>query len=175
MTDLICVVGPRNSGKSTLVNALCSRLESEGARLGGMMQVAPIPGKEKIDWKLSDLFTGQVRTLMSVRFHEGWEQFGRFWVDFQAFAWAEQSIHQAFFDTDYLVFDEIGPIELLGRGFASSFSAALQRYKGVIVAVMRENLFEELGRSFSLDLSRAKIMRTHIPFEVQYEQVVHGK
>jgi len=173
--SVILIVGPVNGGKTTLLNGLCSRLDSEGFRLGGMLGKPPLPGKEKKDWLLSDLKSGEVRLVMTITERKGWERFGRFWVDRKVFDWANACILGAFDTTDYLVFDEIGPIDLAGGGLAPSFSAALEGYGGSIVAVVRRSLLHEIAKTFGIAVGETRIMSPDLSLDVQYDKVVYGE
>jgi nucleoside-triphosphatase THEP1 len=169
MKKLIIVTGPTNSGKTTLMSAYCSRLDfEEGLRLGGMICMVPLPGIEKTEWILTDLFTGEAKLLMTLRAIKGWEKRGRFFIDPSVFSWANHSIVQAFEHTDCLVFDEIGPIEIEGNGLYSSFSQALREYPGIIIAAVRNTLLEQVAFTFSLNLAEAEYLKTGIPLDEQY-------
>ncbi len=168
MNKLILVTGAVNSGKTTLLSAFCSRLDfDKGLRLGGVICMVPLPGKDKIDWVLTDLHTGEAQLLMTLREMDGWEKRGRFFIDASVFSWANHCIVQAFEDTDCLVFDEIGAIELEGNGLYSSFSLALQEYPGIIIAAVRDTLLEQVASTFSLNLMEADILKTGIPLDEQ--------
>jgi len=169
MKKLILVTGAANSGKTTLMSAYCSRLDfDEGLRLGGVVCTVPLPGKEKIDWILSDLHTGETRLLMTLKEMKGWEKRGRFFIDPSVFTWANNCIIQAFEHADCLVFDEIGAIETEGKGFYPSFSLALKEFPGIIIAAVRDTLLEQVASTFSLDLLEAGFLKTGIPLDEQY-------
>ena len=53
-------------GEKPLCYALCSRLDSKGYTLAGVIQVAALPNKEKIEWILSDQGSGESRFLMGI-------------------------------------------------------------------------------------------------------------
>lgn len=169
MKKLILVTGAANSGKTTLMSAYCSRLDfDEGFRLGGVICMVPLPGKEKIDWILTDLFSGEAKLLMTLREVDGWEKRGRFHIDPSVFSWANNCIVGAFKHTDCLVFDEIGAIETEGKGLYPSFSLALKEYPGIILAAVRDTLLEQVASTFSLDLLEAGFLKTGIPLDEQY-------
>jgi len=169
MKKLVLVTGGLNSGKTTLLNAYCSRLDlDKGLRMGGFACTVPLPGKEKIEWVLYNLRTGETRLLMTLAETPGWEKKGRFFINPAVFTWANSCIVQAFENTDCLVFDEIGRFEIEGVGLAPAFSAALREYPGIVVAVVRDTLLDQVAAHFSIDLAKADFLRTGIPLNEQY-------
>jgi nucleoside-triphosphatase THEP1 len=169
MKSLVVVTGGVNSGKTTLLNAYCSRLDLEkGVHFGGVACMVPLPGKAKLDWVLCDLRTGESKLLMSLTEHPGWEKKGRFFIDPAVFLWANSCIVQAFVNSDCLVFDEIGRLEIEGGGLSPSFFKALREFPGMVIAVIRDTLLEQVANHFTLDLAKAKFIRTGILLDEQY-------
>ena len=169
MKKLVLITGARDSGKTTLLTAYCSRLDLERRlRLGGVACTVPLPGKEKVDWVLYDLRTGETRLSMSLIENPSWEKKGRFFINPAVFDWANSCIVQAFGDTDCLVFDEIGRFEVEGGGLSPSFSAAIKEYPGTVIAVVRDTLLDQVATHFSLDLKQAEFLRTGIPLREQF-------
>jgi nucleoside-triphosphatase THEP1 len=169
MNKLVVVTGGLNSGKTTLLTAYCSRLDFEkGLRMGGVACTVPLPGKEKNDYVLYDLRTGETRLAMSLKENANWPKKGRFYIDPTVFDWANSCIVQAFPVTDCLVFDEIGNFEIEGGGLSPSFRAALKDFSGMVVAVIRDTLLEQVAERFSLDLTKAEFLRTAIPLSEQF-------
>lgn len=169
MKKLVVVTGGLNSGKTTLLTAYCSRLDLEkGLRLGGVACTVPLPGKKKTDYVLYDLRTGESKPSMSLNETPTWLKKGRFYINPAVFDWANSCIVQAFAETDCLVFDEIGLFEIEGGGLSPSFLEALKYYPGVVIAVVRDTLLEQVATHFSLDLTEAEFLRTGIPLNEQY-------
>ena len=168
----ILVTGPVNSGKTTLLYTLCSRLESAGYRFGGVIQVAPLPNQEKKDWVLSDQGTGDLRLLLSTEEHPEWERYGRFWVDTQTFTWAHERIMAMHDSTDYMTFDEIGPMELEGKALHATFKAVLASYGGTVIAVVRKPLLKHVMETYGISGDNVVILHADKPWEEQLEKIV---
>ena len=168
----ILVTGPVNSGKTSLLYTLCSRLDSAGNRFGGVIQVAPLPNKEKRDWVLSDQGTGDIRLLLSTEEHPGWDRFGRFWVDNQTFEWAHERIMAKLDTTDYMTFDEIGPMELEGKALHTTFKCVLESYGGTVIAVVRRPLLESVMETYGIPGDNVVILHADKPWEAQLEKII---
>jgi hypothetical protein len=55
------------------------------------------------------------------------------------------------FHVPELIFDEIGPLEFKGEGFAELLRYTLQNYTGKLVIVLRSGIVEEAIETFQLD------------------------
>lgn len=168
----IFITGPIDSGKTTFLYSLCSRLDSAGHKIGGMIQVIPLPHQEKTEWVLSDQFTGDIRLLMTTTAQDGWDTFGRFWIDHTTFRWAHERIMEHMHATDYLTFDEIGPLELQGEALHQTFLEAMNSYQGTIIAVVRESLLDAVLHTYDIPTSTALILRVQAPWEEELSKVV---
>lgn len=168
----IFITGPINSGKTTFLYFLCSRLDSVGHKIGGVIQVIPLPNQEKTEWVLSDQFTGDIRLLMTTTAQDNWETFGRFWIDHDTFRWAHARILSHMHATDYLTFDEIGPLELEGKALHETFRQVIDSYHGTVIAVVRESLLDAVLHTYGIPPSEAMVLRVQSPWEEELSKVV---
>lgn len=168
----VVVTGPVNSGKTSMLFSLCSRLDSLGISIGGVIQVMPLPGKEKRDWILSDQGTGEVRTLMTVDEKPGWIPFGRFWYDQAVFDWASETMLSHRKHYDYITVDEIGPLELQEQGLAHAYRKLVHTYRGTVITVIREDLLERMLRHFGIERGSVEVLHTEEPLEEELRKVV---
>src|SRR5690554_5887693 len=114
--QLKIVTAPKNGKKTTFLYAMCSRLDSKDLNIGGIIQVVPLPNKEKVDWTLSDQSSGETQLLMSLDKFDKSTQYGRFFINEDAFKWANDSLLKDFKEKDVITVDEVGPLELENRG-----------------------------------------------------------
>jgi nucleoside-triphosphatase THEP1 len=168
----IFIVGPVNSRKTTFLYTLCSRLDCSGYKIGGVIQVMPIPGQEKKDWELSDQSSGETRLLMTTTFQPEFEQFGRFWVDYKTFDWAHERIIAAMQSYDVLTFDEIGPLELAGKALHATLHQVFSSYQGIIIAVVREKLLDAVLQTYGIPNNEALVLHVQKPWEEELGKVV---
>lgn len=168
----IVVTGPINSGKTTRLFTLCSRLDSLGFSIGGVIQVMPLPNREKRNWILSDQGTGEIRTLMTTEEMPDWVPFGRFWYDQGVFNWASETILSHNTHYDYITVDEIGPLELQGRGLAQAYRKLVHTYRGTVITVIREELLEQVLEHFEIEKSSVAVLRSEKDMEEELEKVV---
>jgi nucleoside-triphosphatase THEP1 len=84
------------------------------------------------------------------------ERVGRHVLLKKSFAWAQQELKAAAGETDYLVVDEIGLLELEGKGLEPLLSTVLQIFNGVLVVVVREGLLERVRECY--DWKQAQVV-----------------
>jgi len=172
MKQLVIITGDVNSGKTTMVNAVCSRLDLEGYTIGGIAQTVPVPSVEKNDYLVGDLSTGIVKLLMTTKENLLWKRFGRFWIDERVFDWANDCARQGIRTRDVVVFDEIGPVELKGGGLAPSFrNALLSNRLPLLIVVIRKHLLLQAAEYFGIELSLALIISSDVPLDDQYDAI----
>ena len=168
----IVITGPTNSGKTTLLYTLFSRLDSAGFSIGGIAQVMPIPGEEKEDWLISDQGSGEVRTLLSQREQDQWERFGRFWYDQSVFDWASDLLLAHMKTYEYLTIDEIGPIELQGNGLDRALHTVFSTYTKTVISVIRSSLLEHVFARYHIDRQNVQILDTSYDVQTQLQQAL---
>ena len=168
----IIVTGSVDSGKTSMLYSLCSRLDLAGCTFGGMIQVPSIPGSPKRDWIWSDQGTGETRLLMSLDEAPGIVRSGSFWVAVGTFPWAHERLRARLSRADYLTFDEIGPLELAGRALDSTIRKVLQSYQGTVIAVIRRPLLEQVCMRYGMPIDHAHILYADQEWDAQLECVL---
>jgi nucleoside-triphosphatase THEP1 len=128
------ICGDKGQGKTTAVISLAGELERSGVRVAGVAQPARLRGGRVVGYDLLDLESGKKRTL--ARRSERGEQPG-FAFDPAAFEWAGRRIDR---EADVVLVDEIGWVEIEGRGHMPAFSKSLQRaaVKAAVIGVRRD-------------------------------------
>ncbi len=167
---IIFISGERDSGKTSMAYSLCSRLDLDGKSVGGVMQVLSLPGEEKTTYTLTSDVDGSSIIMLDREEHEGWEACGRFFCNPEAFFWAESQFN-ASYDKDVMVFDEIGRFEMEGRGFDTSFSDAVDSYKGYIMAIVRDEFLEAVCSRYAIDLNSCIVIGSHDDKEDSYTRI----
>jgi len=133
----ILLVGPVFSGKSRFVEELAGSLAASGRVVAGFVQrgIFDVEGR-KVGYDLVGLSSGSCRRIANRR--EG----GPGWR-FEDGAFAD-ALGEVRAGADLVVIDEVGPLELAGRGHAVAVDRALSSCPAVLV-VVREALMEEVG------------------------------
>jgi nucleoside-triphosphatase THEP1 len=155
LSRVILLTGPVGAGKSRLVEALA---HETGCRSGFVQRGLFDEHGRKIGYDLVGLATGLVRPLARLSAAgDGWA------FDDAAFEAALAEIRDG---SDLAIIDEIGPLELAGKGHARALDLALGSSKAVL-CVVREELAAEVHGAL---LARAKV--TAVPFAPGREREV---
>ncbi len=122
---LVAVVGPPQSGKTTLLGELIRLLEARGISVGGLTQPTIQDGGERTGYRLRDAASGEEREL--ARRRVGWVP-GEpgFEFDETAWSWARDRLREARRTRDVVVLDELGRLEARGAGHLASLAEALE-------------------------------------------------
>jgi len=129
--------GPVDSGKTSLLFRLLSNLGELRPRVDGFLTPKVYEGDQFIGYDLLDLKAGELSPFIRVTHSAEKASVGRFYFLPEGLEKAVRLIlqHQLL---DYLIVDEVGPLELGGRGLWPALSQQLRRssFRGLIVIRM---------------------------------------
>lgn len=136
MAEVKIISGERNSGKTAFIKKL---LET-GLPAEGFITVA-LDGKKDVLY-LQDIASGERRLLMEA---SCWKKnkIGRYRFCPSTFKWAEKKLSQAV--SGIVVLDEVGRLELSGRGFDSLMRKLLCKDVELYVSVRKDYIESVVG------------------------------
>jgi energy-coupling factor transport system ATP-binding protein len=149
------LTGPRGSGKTTACRALVAEMRGAGRRVGGVVCPARLRDGVKVGIDVVEVAGGRRRQLATKAGDDtvrgngrgGELALGAWSFDREALAWADEALAATSPLCDLVVVDELGPLELLrGEGFTAALDL-VDAGRGLVVAVVREEL---------LDVARAR-------------------
>lgn len=173
--DIIMIRGDQNSGKTRLMYAICSLLDLDGYSIGGMIQVPNLPSTLKTSYALSDQLTGISRTILDEECKQTDAKIGKFYIDQDAFDWANEQIIKSFKTSDYIIFDEIGKLEIQQKGFYPSFTRALDEYKGTIMMIVRDDFVDDVFATFNFNEQSVLSLSSSLTSEIAYNEVLNNE
>jgi len=150
----ILLTGKGGCGKTTACWKALPGLRSSGVKLAGFISPPLLDGNgKKTGIEMLNLATGEHHTFARVVSRDQNPDVGVYRLEPDAIEWARGVLAKALLsDTDLLVIDEIGPLELhRGGGFAFAIEPLSdpQRIPGALVIVRQElvdELAERIGR-----------------------------
>ncbi len=168
----IVITGEKGGGKSSFTHTLCSRIEEFGLSTGGVIQIPPLPDQKQKEWFLSDQSTGEIKLLLTTEEIQGWPRRGRFSINEATFEWARERLLAQAEKCEYLVIDEIGPLELEGGGYHEALVELLNRGEAVpiILPVVRRELVERVLERYPIEA--VQILDVSTPWEEELEKVI---
>ena len=149
---LTIVFGTRGQGKTTLVRQYAADAVVTGRSVGGVVSPVVFEDGQRVGYDLIDLRTGSRRPLARVvAGPEETPTIGVFRFDEAALSAGNAAIVSAVEDgLDVVAIDEVGPLELEGKGWAPALAFALRtcRAQQELLVTVRASLLDELPSRF---------------------------
>ncbi len=146
------VVGDREEGKTALLREKIREMTSQGLRLSGFVAegIHSSDGKRR-GYRIVNISTGESADFCLEEGSEGWEKVGRFRIDPDGLAkgteWmSPDNIHEA----DWLVIDELGPLELAGKGWAPLIERILREDPKPMIWTVRRQLAAKIAHKWNI-------------------------
>lgn len=147
----LLVVGEPKSGKTTWCREYIDRRRQCGFAVGGILSPATEKQRQRIGFNVIDLLTGKevpFARLSPYRSFKGGEVVGDYTISREGILFARAAIKRAVESRcDLVVIDEVGPLELCGKGLMPAVELALASPVNVLI-VVRSWLKGALERRF---------------------------
>lgn len=147
----LLVVGEPRSGKTSWCREYIDGRRKCGSSVGGVLSPPIEKQGQRIGFNVIDLLTGQeapFARLSRYRSFKGGEKIGNYTISRHGVSFACRAIKRAVESRcDLVVIDEVGPLELGGKGLMPAVELALASPVNVFI-VVRTSLKEALQRHF---------------------------
>jgi nucleoside-triphosphatase THEP1 len=149
------LTGDIGSGKTTLLSDVClGNLASDPGRrtprprsIAGFLSRRVMNGPRPEGYDLVDLKDGAVRPFLRRQGKANGERAGKYLIIPEGLRYANDAIRRSS-PSELLVIDEVGPLELDGRGFWPSLSVALLDRNRKVLVVIRTGLVNRFKALF---------------------------
>lgn len=148
--------GAVHAGKTTFVRRLCRELQKNLLQVNGILSLAHFSGDEHQGYDALIIQTDATFPLARLQGDPIWAKAGLYFFTPEGMTKAVQAILD-FEKTALTVIDEIGPLELQGKGFWSALET-LRKNDQTALIVVREGLVEPLCEKLS---EKAVIFHLH--------------
>ena len=145
----VILTGLSDSGKSTVCRRLIERAREAGVRVGGVLTEKTASGKERT-LHVRDLNDNTVILLARTNWNQTGPQHGAFTFSNEGIFLGIKAIGRGV-SADLLIVDEIGPLELKGRGFFPILHLIRKARQSVIV--IRPQIVDIFREKLKLDES----------------------
>ena len=139
------ITGARDAGKTRTAAALAARLRTAGNRVGGVISEAMLEDGVKTGYSYRDLLTGSREEYARRKQHPvppGTPAFN--FLD-RGMAFGSQALRSAVAaGVDALFIDEIGPLEMAGKGLWTTILELLSTFKGLLILTVRPGLVDQV-------------------------------
>ena len=158
MNKITIISGEKQSGKSTKLLKIVSDLQSEGKICSGIIALGTFKNNKRYSFEIQDITTKETMQIMSIKENSEFKKIGRFFINPQGFQFGEMVLEKAITsNSDYIIIDEIGSLELNENGWFSILKEALKTEKKIIITV-RKTLLKEIVKKFNI--SEYKLIET---------------
>jgi nucleoside-triphosphatase len=128
----IFVTGISGVGKTTVVHKVIAILKEKGLKPGGIYCPEIRVNKVRVGFEIIDLLTGNRGILSHINQDTG-PRVGKYRINLRDLSnLGVKGINQAIREADYIVIDEIGPMELQGKDFQVAVLNAIEGAKPVL-------------------------------------------
>ena len=145
------VTGTVGEGKTAWLAKLSGLLTEKGVRVGGLLALRIVEDEKTTGYDVSDISTGKRTPFLR---HTGSETMGveRFTMDDAGFIAGRNALDPANnLDNRGKIVDEVGPLELRGRGWSEVLGALLQETRATVIIAVRKTLTEAVIDRFGLE------------------------
>ena len=147
----LLIVGDPRSGKTSWCRDYIDRVREQGISVGGVLSPEVCENGERGGVDVTELITGKripyARFSINDSFGEG-EMVGPYTIDHDAILFACKAICSAIDSVcDLVVIDEVGPLELRGKGLMPAVELTISSALNVLI-VVRSSLGEAVQRYF---------------------------
>ena len=143
---IFILTGPVNSGKTTFLKRIVEELKSQKFTIDGFLSEAILQNQEKTGYDLLELRSGKSIPLIRKSGRQEWQKVGPFFFIPEGLSWAKEIILRSR-EAEILVVDEIGPLELSGKGFWPVLEKVIFHRVQKFLFVLRRSALEDFLRS----------------------------
>lgn len=147
---IFILTGSVHSGKTTLLKKVVRDLKEKKYRIDGFLSETVWKKEEIVGYDLFDLKKERSIPLIRRTGEKEWQKIGSYFFIPQSLAEAEKIILRGK-EADILVVDEVGPLELSGRGFWPALMQVVFQPLNSYILVIRKNIIKDflamLGKS----------------------------
>ena len=139
---IFILTGPVHSGKTTFLDKAIHALKKQGVKIDGFLSKAVGRGEETLGYDLYDLKEEKVVRYIRREGEKDWQKIGSFFFIPQGLAEAERIILRGK-DNDILIIDELGPLELEGKGVWPALKRVIFQPPAHFLFVIRSSILED--------------------------------
>lgn len=156
---IILWVGPKHSGKTTMVAGSVGRFRTRGLLVGGILAPSLYRRGRLVGFDVVDLYSGRRAPLLRLgrpadvgrfAFRKEGLELGRSALD---------SLHRS--RSDLVIVDEFGPLELSGKGWRKAVDRLIDANQTTLLLVVRQELCDEVSALYAS--KSVRIMRASVP------------
>lgn len=148
---IFVIKGKIGSGKTTVVKELIENLKNKGIKIGGIFTQKIFENDERIGYDIVDAKTNTAETFLRINHCETCEKIGIFSIFPEGIRKGEESLHPEKTENDQVVvIDEVGKLELNGKGWAKQLDYLIQSGRNHLLIAVRDEFSEEVLEKWNI-------------------------
>ncbi|TSA37899.1 MAG: DUF2478 domain-containing protein [Porphyromonadaceae bacterium] len=147
LPDIYLVIGDREEGKTTFLLKMVNDLIAEGKKVSGFMAIG-IHDRDGVrhGFAIRNIETGEEAEFCVTDGNPHWEKIGKFRINPDGLAKGyEWMASERIRHSDILVIDELGPLEMAGKGWSDLIGRILQEDPKTMIWTVRRNLAAKIA------------------------------
>lgn len=147
---IIIITGEVNSGKTARVEKVVALLNRLQGRTAGVYSKGVFRKEKKVGYTIVSVESGQSSGFATDTQTDKYTlRQGRYWFDESVFEVYNQKLIEKQ-NSDYILIDEIGPLELKDKGFHIALKHLLQHHQKKLILIIRSRLIEKVLNKYGL-------------------------
>ena len=162
--NIFVITGDIHQGKTTFAKELVNKLKNEGYKVKGFFSAGEFKDNRRYSFMLENVETGNTSILAYREKQPGWFAFKSYYFNPDTIIEGNRIIKDAVEKhPDFLIIDEVGPMELQHKGWYESLVVAADQSKLLQIWVVRKNKLNQvlltwnLSKSNCFDISKVDV------------------
>lgn len=148
---VIIITGEVQEGKTTFLLELITMLGKKDISMAGFIARGIHEQGERKGYELEDLSGGKSTVYIMNTPSPGWSRHGKYYFSPEGLAFGKQILKRVGKGkTDLIVIDEVGPVEMKGKGWADDIGELLQTSSAAQLWVVRKKLLKKVIRNWHI-------------------------
>ena len=148
---IFVLTGPVQGGKTNSASEQVTLLKEKGVKVMGFLCPGSFSEGKRSAFSLVDIETGRQVPMGDANEQKGWVKFRRFFFNPEAFIqgelWIKSSLKR---DPDLLVIDEVGPMELDGKGWSKILDTLAQKSSVTQWWIVRQEILPDVIQRWNI-------------------------
>ena len=148
---IFIISGPVGGGKTTFTKNIIEFLKDQDIKSEGILSERITGGSETLGYDIIDISTGKREVFLRENEKTGNEKIGKFYISPKGLAKGRSILEElTTYITGIVIIDEVGLLELQGRGWHDSISELLEKSSNHILITVRDKFVDEVKKKWNL-------------------------
>lgn len=151
LSPVIIITGDVQEGKTSFLKELLHLLSLRDVKLSGILAEGVHLLEERIGYDLIDVRSEKSCEYIRTKTSPGWYRHGKYFFSPEGLDFGHDIFNTIPAEsTDLIIIDEVGPVEMKGKGWASDIEHMLESYKIPQLWIVRCHLLKKVSRQWNI-------------------------